>query len=274
MIINDMGGGGGSSYLYKVTAYSSEGSIPASGAANDIAVVTSMAIPAIDSGGIIWSATQPTVRTNGNALVAGDIWVIDSYTSNVPFVAVNGIYVYAVGCFQWDGSAWRERVAKVYYGEAWVAMYLYLYYLTNQCSSVTGGWASRAWAAQSTATGMSPTVTITAESVTVSLSSQNGKSAVYEILNDIDLTSFSTLKFDGYGNDNGTTQFARLYVVPRASTYFRTSSVASVIPSTAGRAIVSLDISPLNAAYDICIGVWTSGITSPSCTMFSLRLIP
>lgn len=264
---------GGTTYNYKITAYESSGDIPSSDTANAIAVVTSTAIPAIDSGGIIWKATQPTVRTNGSPLVTGDVWIIESYTSNVPFVAVNGIYVYAIGCFQWDGSAWIERVAKCYNGSAWVYIYLHLYYLTNQCASVTGGWQARAWAAFSSTTALAPNITVGSDNVLIYYSSNTNKGGVYEILSDVDLTPFSTLRFDGYSNVNAN-NFVRLVVVQRTSTYWVTSALSNTsIPTTRG--YLDVDISGINSSCDVLIGVYVTGTAgAPLAYMYSLRLIP
>ena len=266
---------GGTSYNYKITAYSTEGSIPLSGnVANDIAVVTSTAIPTIDSGGIIWSATQPSTRSNGNALVAGDVWIISSYASNVPFVMVNGVYVYAIGCFQYSGSAWVERVTKIYYGGAWVYMYLYLYYLTNQCTSVTGGWQARSWAADSSTPGFLPTVTTGVDYVEISYVSQNTKSGVYEIINDVDLTNFTSLVFDGYGDYNGTTKYPQLAVVARGSTYFYTGAIAKSMVTNTARGTTTIDITGANGNYDVCAALHTYTTQSTFLRMYSIKLIP
>ena len=266
---------GGTSYNYKITAYATEGSIPASGnIANDIAVVTSTAIPAIDSGGIIWSATQPTVRSNGHTLVTGDIWIINSYASNAPFVAVNGIYVYGVGCFQYNGSTWGERVAKIYYGGAWVSMYLYLYYLTNQCTSVTGGWQARAWSSDSSTPGFLPTITYGADYVNIAFTSQNQKSGVYEIINDVDLTNFSSLVFDGYGDYNSGYKFPEIAVVARGSTYYSVNADAKSYITNLGRGTTTLNISALNGNYDVCAAVHTYTTQTTFLRMYSIRLIP
>ena len=265
--------GGGTTYNYKITDYLTEGSIPSSDTANSIAIVTSTAIPSIDSGGIIWKPTQPTFRTNGHSLVTGDVWIIESYASNVPFVAVNGIYVYAVGCFQWDGSSWVERVAKVYYGGAWVAMYLYLYYLTNQCTSVTGGWQARAWAATSGTTAQLPNITVGSDNVLVYFAASTSKAGVYEVINNTDLTPFSTLRFDGYSNANAN-NFVRLVVTQRNNTYWSTSALSNTsIPTTRG--YLDVDISAINTSCDILVGVYTGSTAgAPLAYMYSLRLIP
>jgi len=131
--------GGGTSYLFTATAYATAGAIPASGNENDIAIVTSTAIPAIDSGGIIFSNTQPTLRTNGNALQVGDIWFLTGVNSNFPFVAVNGIYTNARAAYQYNGSSWVSVEAYIYYSSAWMDFYLYLYNYGDEYSDVTGG---------------------------------------------------------------------------------------------------------------------------------------
>ncbi len=267
-------GGGGTEYLLLVQAYSTEGEIPAAGLLGRLAVVTTVAIPSFESGGIMCKASLPSTRDDGSALQTGDICILEFTASNASFNVVKGVTVYPIGCFQWNGSAWVDRVAKYDTGSAWVYLYAFLYYLTNQCTGITSGWAARAWAAQSGVGAQAPTITIGADNVTVSFSAVNTKSGVYEIANDIDLTNFSTLKIDGYSNHNGTSQYVYLYVVPRTSTYYHTSKVAAVTPPTAGRGIVTLDVSALNATYDICIGIWANGPGSPSCTMYSLQMVP
>lgn len=133
-------GGGGAKYLFKIKAYENVAAMPASANENDTALITSLAIPSMGSGGIIVSPQAPTTRTNGAALVAGDVWLVSASQSNFPFAIVNGILVYLRLAFQWDGSAWNELEAYCYYGSAWVPFYLNLYDYGDEFDAVTGGW--------------------------------------------------------------------------------------------------------------------------------------
>ncbi len=237
-------GGGGTDYLYSVKAYALESSIPASGLSNDIAVVTSTAIPSIDSGGVIFAPiTQtPTARTNGGALQTGDLWFATGNESNFPFAAIAGVKLYGVACFQWTGSAWVDRVAKIWYGGAWVYWSLYLYRYGNKYTDLTGGWDMFSSADQ-----LSDSLYISCNSTI------NGAQVTH---NKIDLTPYSTLKvlskrYPAFANGGGA--LITNYNDSIANIISGSVAAVSLTNDAVNPQWTSLDISALNGQYYISV---------------------
>lgn len=239
--------GGGVRYGTTVKAYATEGAIPASGATNDIAVVTATAVPTLSSGGIIFAPISqiPSVRTNGSALQTGDLWFATGNESNFPFVIVSGVKLYGVACFQWSGSAWVERVAKIWQGSAWVYWSLYLYRYGEEYTDLTGGWD-----------GLT-SVSKNADNLLFTCnSSLNGAFITH---NKIDLTPYSTLKvlskrYTGLANGAG----AYISNLKSSLAEILSSSVASVslTNDATNPQWTSLDVSALNGQYYVALGAF------------------
>ena len=73
----------------------------------------------------------------------------------------------------------------------------WLYRLGNEYASLTGGWQARAWTGNGSIwTAKAPGLTKNAGSMTVSMTDKysSGKSGVVEILNNVDLTPYATLR--------------------------------------------------------------------------------
>jgi hypothetical protein len=94
----------------------------------------------------------------------------------------------------------------------------WLYRLGNEFTSLTGGWQSRAWTGnRSIWTAKAPGLNKNAGSMTVSMTDKysSGKSGVVEILNNVDLTPYATLRvklnlaIGGCGSEG----YQRIYLV-------------------------------------------------------------
>ena len=246
-------GGAGTPFNFTVTAYAAAGDIPASGKANDIAVITSVAIPKINSGGIISKPGRiaPTTRSNGDALQSGDLWLVTGLASNFEFVVVNGISVYYQFCFQFTGSAWTPRAAKIYYNNTWVDWGLYLYKAGNECLSVSGGWQATARTIKDFYPALAPGLTKGAAYMTATQDSGGYIGCgVVEVATDMDLTNASTLVFD---LEISSAQYWALYVASRNDANYYYSCVASYSSSGAlSRALRAINVAAINGSYNVC----------------------
>lgn len=270
MILNGIDGGRGVSYGCTIKGYALESSIPATGSENDIAVVTSIPVPSIDGGGVIWSVGQPSTRTDGSGLQGGDIWILLGNLSSFPFAIVNGVTVYGITMFQYINSAWVSiEVAKIYKSGTWIPFELYLHYRSNQCIGATAGWEARAWQFASNATAYAPIITYNSDHVEIVMPDVSGRSGAYQIKEDIDLTPYTSIKIDSYGNAN--TDNLWLIVIPRAATYLYDNAV-SRLNLIGARAVRTLDISAINSINDICIGAKHYSFNA-TCRMYSIKFV-
>lgn len=134
----------------------------------------------------------------------------------------------------------------------------YLYAGGDECTDVTGGWESKAWARQADmAAKKAPTVTKNEKYMLINQTSGNGYSGAAHILKDVDVTNYSTLKMScTYVIETGQVWFG---VIDRDATYFRTEAEAiGTIESdstSSTRVIKSVDISEVSGSYDIFIGI-------------------
>ena len=73
--------------------------------------------------------SAPTTRPDGSARQTGDIWLQLGYSGNIEINAIkkNGIFVYIVRAFQWDGAEWVEKPVKAYQNGNWVDTTYYLF---------------------------------------------------------------------------------------------------------------------------------------------------
>ena len=234
MSVFNMTGGGGAAMNYSVKAYASELVLPASGKANEIAVITSTAI-----GEHQFSVSAPTLRADGSALAAGDVWFSTGSQSNFPFNALKkgGLYVYGQAVFQYDGSAWQAVTAKIWYGGAWVDWMLYLYKAGNECTGVTGGIVGT----QTT----NASVTKNVDSIKLALANvASGGSCAISTANKIDMTTLQTLHvYASVGYVQGTTRLIA------SNQQFVANGGASLVLTANTVNTFALDVSGLTGRY-------------------------
>lgn len=263
-------GGGGVSFGYRLNQYLTENDIPAAGNENDIAAVTGTPIPSIYSGGIIWSVSEPTTRSDGKPLQAGDLWILESDKSSFRFSIVNGVYVYGVAALQYNGLSWvLLAIVKIYKGGIWIPFRLFLHYQSNQCIGATGGWEAVAWKFASNATAYAPVVTYNSDHVEIVMPDVANRSGAYHIKNDIDLTPYTSIKIDSYGYAN--TDNLWLIVIPRTATYLYDGAV-SRLNLIGARAVRSMDVTAFNGYYDVCVAIKHYAYNSV-CKVYSIELV-
>lgn len=75
------------------------------------------------------SATEPETRVDGTALQNGDLWIKTGIDTNVEFNAVkkNAIKLKLVNSYQWNGSAWIAKTAKIYINSKWTDLSFVMY---------------------------------------------------------------------------------------------------------------------------------------------------
>lgn len=80
-----------------------------------------------------FSTAQPTKRAGGAALQSGDVWIKTGTTSPtaINIAKKNGINIYPVAAYQWNGSTWVEKTMKVYKDKSWVSNDYYLFDATT-----------------------------------------------------------------------------------------------------------------------------------------------
>lgn len=260
--------GGGTTYNYKITAYASSGDIPSSDTANAIAVVTSTAIPAIDSGGIIFKngSTAPTVRTNGSALQTGDIWFSGGAQSSINFVGVNGIILNGNSCYQYTGSAWVVREAYIRISGAWVLWQFSLYRYGNEQTPITGGWQARGQLLEGGVARL-PTLTKAADRLSITHSAAgNNYAGVVEVANNIDVTFAKKLKIELAHLVGGHAMY--LAVTSRsAADYYTNAAVAYKSGSALTRQVIELNVEALSGVYNIAGGIKLVGSYGTSDTL-------
>ena len=111
---------GGASLNFKVVGGTTQ---PINPTENTIWVNTSTAI-----GEWQFSATQPTTRVDGSALVVGDVWIKTGVNSGGEFNALkkNGIMLYPIACYQRVGSSWAFASSSVYQNGSWKGFFVVL----------------------------------------------------------------------------------------------------------------------------------------------------
>ena len=152
----------------------------------------------------------------------------------------------------------------------------WLYKLGNEYTAVTGGWQARAWTGNGSIwNAKAPGLTKNAGSMTVSMPDKYvaGKSGVVEIINNVDLTNFTTLRvkvnYSLGGIVSGSGGYQRIYLVcaanRSASNNWTSSSIykalslvqthTSTSTSTASNVTYTLDVSGVNEAVDVFFGL-------------------
>ena len=76
-----------------------------------------------------FAVSQPTKRADGTALQNGDLWIKTGIDTNVEFNAVkkNAIKLKLVDSYQWNGSAWIAKTAKIYINSKWTDLSFVMY---------------------------------------------------------------------------------------------------------------------------------------------------
>jgi len=171
----------------------------------------------------------------------------------------------------------------------------WLYRLGNEFTVLTGGWQARAWSGNgATWTAKAPGLTKNSGSMTVSMTDKyaSGKSGVVEILNNVDLTPYSTLRVKINlaigGCYTAGSGYQRIYLVcaaDRTATNNWTSStiykaISQVFSHTSSGAYTAsnveytLDISGVNQAVDVFFGLaWVQQAADSTFEVLEVELL-
>lgn len=111
-------GNGGGGIALKIIRAASALTLPATAAANTIAVITEAEIT-----GWVFSTAAPETPAEGM------VWFAIGNNSPVAFNAIkkNGLWVYPTSCQQYISGSWVSKTAKTYKGGAWVDWICWLY---------------------------------------------------------------------------------------------------------------------------------------------------
>lgn len=191
MILNMVGGGGGASMNFSVSAFASADALPASASENAIAVITENEITSW-----IFSATEPESPSSGM------VWFSVGLSSPVAFNAAqkNTVMVYPVSASQYIAGVWVTKNAKSFQGGAWVDWWIYgtLYDNGKTDEDLAGGWASYNYRVATGYTGIASTVTIGEASVTATMTAggSTNRCSFFAHENIIDFSQFNTAHFE------------------------------------------------------------------------------
>lgn len=228
--------GGGANLNFSVKAYASESALPTTAEENEIAVITSTAITDF----IFTKANGPVV--NGRVLFFYDL------SSSVYFNALkkNYLWVYLGNCKQYINNALVNLDAFIYKSGAWTQFSSSwngeLYNAGNEYTSITGGWAAKAMDAGSGASTYLPTITRNTSNIVFTASGGNNGGAVY-LANKIDLTNYSTLRFEVTVSGAG----GQFDIWTTISSSLATNRVSATPVSTN----MSVDISSINGLHNL-----------------------
>lgn len=172
----------------------------------------------------------------------------------------------------------------------------WLYRLGNEFSAITGGWQARAWTGNGSIwNATAPGLTKNADNMVASMPNtySAGKSGVVEILNNIDLTPYTTLRvklnlaIGGCSAVAGADGYQRIYLVCAADRTYTNGWTSSAIykaisqvfthTSTsafnASNAEYTLDVSGVNQAVDVFFGlVWKQQAAGSTVTILEVEL--
>ena len=128
--------------------------------------------------------------------VEGLVWLTVGTSSSVAFNALkkNGLQVYPVAAMQYNGSGWTGKTAKSYIGGKWVDWWNGELYKSGK---EFAGWAYVPMALNSSYKDTNaPTIDKGATSMKIAQTAYT-KGCAYVYNDEVDLTAFDTLNFDG-----------------------------------------------------------------------------
>nr|DAI53656.1 MAG TPA: hypothetical protein [Caudoviricetes sp.] len=129
-----VGCGGGAGLNFRVKAYASELTLPATEVSNTIAVLTDETISK-------WALAADEPETPEEGMV----WIQTGAAASVPINALkkNVLMIYPTGCKQYVSGAWVIKQAKTYINGAWTDWYTYL--LSEGVTlAALGSWTNKA----------------------------------------------------------------------------------------------------------------------------------
>ena len=136
-------------------------------------------------------------------------------------------------------------------------------------NEITGGWQTRGWADYYNQTAVAPTTTYNSNNIFIRQTGQTS-AGVFETINNIDLSQYSTLKIDLDANTYAHYGLVGVYIADRTKTYLCTSTPSgcvkrvavsrtnkdldpNIITDSAARNIATIDVSDISDLYDIAV---------------------
>lgn len=207
------------------------------------------------------------LRTDGSDLQTGDVWIKTASQGAVTFNALkkNALIVELNNVYQWNGSAWDKKDAKVYQNEDWHLLVIYFYDNGNQYTDVTGGFTV-------TKNDTSQASIGSTYLQVGSTASNNGlwPASYISTQNKIDVTNLSTLRFVGkctsYANGGGGEHYSVGYLgISNTQNTDVFTSKQNIVSQ--GAFDVLIDVSSVNGEYYLVVGSMAHGQTPNYITM-------
>lgn len=188
---------------------------PSSPAENTIWVNTSTTISSY-----IFCAGQPSSPSSGR------LWIKIGASSYFSFNALktNGVYVYPSYAKQYINGAWVNKTAKIYKNGAWVSWSTFLYNLGDECTSVSGGWATAAKKYSSSGTVAGKAAAITRNNTDIYINVEGA--GIFYCKNKINLSGISKIKMTGtFYSSSQDPENLGFYVWTKLGTYYSDNAV-------------------------------------------------
>lgn len=231
------GTGGGAALNFKVAAYASAGSYPATAAENTIGIITTTAIP-----GYVFAPSEPDTA----GLAAGTVWIKTGTSSAVGFNALkkNAIMIYPTACKQLVSGTWVDVTAKSFIGGAWVDWVAYLF--TEDDGQVVP-WVFSSYNSNGTVSEQNGAIVFSYSAVDNAYTAAGTENAV-------DLSGFTKLCFDVqvstmYSSSEGPIVVGVTSAQVVAGYQKNTFTASATTEADSVRRTVTVDISDLSTGY-------------------------
>ena len=215
-----------------------------------------------------FSSTKPATRADGSGLQSGDVWIKTANQGAVTFNALkkNALLVMLNNVYQWNGSDWQKKDAKVYQNEDWHLLIIYFYDNGDQCTEITGGYKITKNDSSQAAIGDGY--------IQVGATAANNglwPASYISTVNKVDITDVSTLRFVGkvasYANGGGGEHYSVGYLGVSNVNNNDGSFVAKVNVEQTGDFDVTVDTSECAGEHYIVVGAMAHGQTPNYITM-------
>lgn len=202
-------------------------------------------------------------------------------TSGTAFFLVPYAATWTVLCTNGTKTASTSIVISTQYQVEYVALIYrtYLYNTGDECIAVSGGWQGRAVKVKTSESAAVPSVTKGASTISASISG-SGKGGVLEIINNFDLSDYSTLYFDINSTSRAQYNGIGLVVFDRSITSFGwpdwstntfpNATAYYAFPQGPFSGIKQIDVSALSASYDIGVALYCGSSTGISIALNSV----
>lgn len=179
LVMNMVGGGTGGGIDLTLIASTEQ---PISPAANTIWINTDQAITG-------WSVSpvEPSDPSEGW------LWVRTGLSSvaGINVLKENALMVYPIATFQYINGVWEPKVAMSYDGTNWIEWRIYLYNAGDECTDLTGSWASGGSIDTSAGFNNKSSFSLNADHIYISVAKVSG--VILSTVNKVDLTPYSKL---------------------------------------------------------------------------------